>query len=268
MLPPYIEVEREVARLNESLGVDDPLMPDESLLLRVSPAATLGPFRELALNSFRVLRHMTHLSPESHVFDMGCGLGRVAIPLTRYLTSGTYTGVDVMADLVEEARGRISSAHPNFQFHHLDVYSGSYNKAASSQARDVRFHFPDSGFDVIFLFSVFSHMLPEDVATYLAEFQRLLRPGGMVLATFFLMTPRAEAVIARGRTEYTFPHPHGEVRVQNPEIPEAAVCYPQPLAEALIRDSGLEQVYTSYGSWSAHPRALTGQDVIVCRKGG
>ena len=36
------------------------------------------------------------LKPEHRVLDIGCGVGRVALPLTRYLTSGTYDGFDIV----------------------------------------------------------------------------------------------------------------------------------------------------------------------------
>ncbi|MGB5253379.1 MAG: class I SAM-dependent methyltransferase [Sedimenticolaceae bacterium] len=265
-IPRYIEIERLVAEIDASLPEDDPIMPEERLAPRVSPAITRSVFRNMAVDSFRALLHLTNMTPSSRVFDVGSGLGRTAMPLTRYLTEGSYTGVDVMADLIEDSRDRISVRFPQFQFQHVDVYSGMYNDAADAQPKDLRFDFPDGHFDTIFLFSVFSHMFPDDVLTYLKEFRRLLRTGGIVLATFFLLTPRAEATIKAGKTKFTFSHPYDRVRVNNKKMPEGAVAYPMPVFQELVSNSGLEQLYISHGSWAGFPRALTGQDAVVLRK--
>ena len=141
-----------------------------------------------------------------------------------------------------------------------------YNEDAKAQPKDLRFDFPDQHFDTIFLFSVFSHMFPEDVLSYMREFDRLLRPNGIVLATFFLLTPHAEEAIKRGRTKFKFAHPHRGVRINNKQLPEGAVAYPVPVVQDLIRDSGLEQLHVSPGAWSGCPRALTGQDAVILRK--
>jgi len=265
-IPRFIDIERIVAEVDASLNEDDPIMPDERLVPRVSPAVTGSSFRSMAVDSFRALLHLTNISPASCVLDVGSGLGRAAMPLTRYLKEGRYTGVDIMADLVEDSQQRITRRFPNFQFQHVDVYSGMYNEEAKAQPVNLRFAFPDQHFDTIFLFSVFSHMFPEDVLSYLREFDRLLRPGGIVMATFFLLTLRAEEAISQGRTKFRFAHPYRGVRINNKNTPEGAVAYPVPVVQDLIRDSGLEQLHVSHGAWSGHPRALTGQDAVILRK--
>lgn len=265
--PRYIEIEKLVAEIDAGLKEDDPLMPDERLAPRVSPAVTRSSFRNMAIESFRALLHLTNMTPRSRVFDVGSGLGRAAMPLTRYLTEGSYVGVDVMGDLVEDSQVRFAPRYPNFEFRHVDVYSGMYNEGATAQPKDLRFDFPDGDFDTIFLFSVFSHMFPDDVLTYLREFRRLLRPGGIVLATFFLLTPRAEEAIKGKKTKFTFAHTHRGVRINNKRLPEGAVAYPLVTLDNLVANSGLEKLFVSYGSWAGQPRALTGQDAVILRKG-
>ena len=265
-LPRYIEVEQTVAKVAATLPIDDPMMPNTRLAPRESANLTPETFRAMALDLFRALLHLTNLAPSSHVLDVGSGVGRAAMPLTRFLTDGSYTGVDVMADLVDDARERIGSRHPNFRFEHVDVYSGMYNEGAELQPSALRFDFPDQRFDTIFLFSVFSHMFPDDVATYLGEFRRLLKTGGIVLATFFLLTPRAEQAIRDGRSKYKFEHAHGKVRINNRQLPEGAVAYPPEVLNELIGSSGLELLHISDGSWTGYARALTGQDAVICRR--
>lgn len=264
--PRYIEVEQRVQQVTDRLSIDDPMIPEERLAPLGSPAVTRRSFRNMAIESFRALLHLTNISPGSRVLDVGSGVGRTAIPLTQLLTEGSYVGIDVMADLVTDSRARITTRHPNFEFQHVDVYSGMYNSAAEAQAKDLRFDFPDGHFDTIFLFSVFSHMFPEDVLPYLKEFHRLLRPGGIVLATFFLMTPRARKAIEDGKTKFQFAHTHRGVLVNSKELPEGAVAYPPDVLDGMVKASGLDHLHTSYGSWAGVQRALTGQDAVILQR--
>ena len=59
-------------------------------------------------------------------------------------------------------------------------------------------------FDRIVAFSLFTHLLPDAVARYLAEAARLCRPGGVLVATFFLLDDEARAAIADGRADRRF----------------------------------------------------------------
>jgi SAM-dependent methyltransferase len=43
--------------------------------------------------------------------------------------------------------------------------------------------FDDDTFDVVFAYSVFSHLSEDLYARWLAEFSRILKPGGLVIAT-------------------------------------------------------------------------------------
>jgi SAM-dependent methyltransferase len=50
-----------------------------------------------------------YLSPDEHVLDVGCGVGRMAIPLTKYLSkSGSYDGFDIMRRGIDWCHNRIT----------------------------------------------------------------------------------------------------------------------------------------------------------------
>ena len=121
------------------------------------------------------------------LLDVGCGPGRVAIGLTRQLGDDlSYHGVDVKDKWVRWAQRNITTDHPNYRFSHLDVKSDRYNPSGASLPREFSFPFPDSSFDFICLFSVFTHMMPDDVRVYLHDFRRILKPNGRLLTTAFL----------------------------------------------------------------------------------
>src|SRR5204862_1184152 len=66
------------------------------------------------------------LRPDESVLDVGSGGGRVAIPLSEYLTAGRYEGFDTSAPDVQWCREHISPRAPNFNFQHVNVFNRTY----------------------------------------------------------------------------------------------------------------------------------------------
>jgi SAM-dependent methyltransferase len=122
---------------------------------------------------------------ESRVLDIGCGVGRLPIGLRAHIGAMPhYTGVDVDRGCVLWCQRHIFG--PDVSFIHVDVANERYNPRGSTAGPGFRLPLHDSSFDVIYLYSVFSHMRAEDVRTYLSEFRRLLAPGGGVFLTAFV----------------------------------------------------------------------------------
>jgi len=78
------------------------------------------------------------------------------------------------------------------------------------QINPKKFVFPyaDSSFDLVFLTSVFTHMLPEDVKRYMEEISRVLKSGGRSVVTYFLVNPPSTEVegihpLARAKSRYS-----------------------------------------------------------------
>src|SRR5580692_8694154 len=67
------------------------------------------------------------LTPEQRVLDLGCGIGRMALPLTQYLDGGTYDGVDVAALGIDWCEANIAARYGNFRFQRLDLRHPLYN---------------------------------------------------------------------------------------------------------------------------------------------
>lgn len=108
------------------------------------------------------------LGPDGRVIDVGCGSGRLALPLSRYLNDqGSYVGTDVVPELLDYAK-RLTN-RDNFEFHPTDRF------AIPSDA--------DSA-DIVCFFSVFTHLRHEHSYRYLREAKRLLKPGGRIIFSF------------------------------------------------------------------------------------
>ncbi|QJR14133.1 class I SAM-dependent methyltransferase [Usitatibacter palustris] len=119
----------------------------------------------------------------STVIDIGCGCGRTA----RFLLLRPdirYIGFDVFKPAIEWADRYLSPlTDGRFRFEHFDAYSAHYNPRGAMQAAEVRFPAPDASADVAFAASLFTHLLEPDANHYLKESARVLRPGGVLVAS-------------------------------------------------------------------------------------
>ena len=127
------------------------------------------------------------LKSEGALLDIGSGQGRLAIGLVRKIPDiRRYLGVDVDLSSVSWCRKYIAKYHSNFAFERIDIQNARYNPSGQPITGAFRLPCQDGEFTVVFLYSVFTHMLTSDVAAYLSEIRRVLRPGGRVLMTVYV----------------------------------------------------------------------------------
>jgi len=209
------------------------------------------------------------LKPTHRVLDVGCGCGRLAVPLTTYLTTGSYEGFDIVPEAIEWCRSNITLRYPAFQFQCAEIHNSLYAATSSGKARDFRFPYGDASFDFVILTSVFTHMLQEDMEHYTREIARTLKPSGTTLITFFLLNRESERLMKKSGTTIRVPFKHGKrgVRIGHQNNPEAVVAYPEPLVRLIFAQSGLllrEPI--AYGSWCGRKGTMSYQDITVSKK--
>ncbi len=120
------------------------------------------------------------------ILDFGCGAGRVIRHLPS-LTKAELFGADYNETLLNWCAQNLS---------------GNYTINALSPPLD----YPDGHFDILYALSVFTHLREETQRRWLAEYARVLRPGGLALISFHEETqpgfPQTEAarsaIAARG----------------------------------------------------------------------
>ena len=209
------------------------------------------------------------LRPDDHLLDVGCGIGRMAVPLTDYLSpAAQYRGFDIVRAGIDWCAERITTRFPNFHFRHADIYNKTYNPKGTTQARDFRFPYADETFDVVVLTSVFTHMLPPDLENYLREIARVLKAGGRCLITFFLLNQESEELLHSGASTIDFRYQVDGCLTSNESQPEAAIAYPEDRVRALFAEDGLRIVEPiHYGSWCGRDRFFDSQDIVVALKG-
>lgn len=106
------------------------------------------------------------LKPDDYLIDVGCGSGRLAKPLSGFLT-GKYLGTDVVPEFVEYARA--AANRPDWRF---EVTEGIRIPEADCQA------------DMVCFFSVFTHLLHEQSYRYLEEARRVVKGSGRIVFSF------------------------------------------------------------------------------------
>ena len=117
------------------------------------------------------------------VLDIGCGVGRLPIGILAQTTSlSGYVGVDVDPSVIDWCKKYLKSGA---SFHTVNVLNQRYNPGGTALNGNFHFPFRDHSFDVLYLYSVFSHMLPDDIAVYLAEFHRLMKTTATLFFTAF-----------------------------------------------------------------------------------
>jgi len=209
------------------------------------------------------------LKASHKVLDIGCGTGRMAVPLTTFLdNSGSYDGIDVIKEDINWASESIGKKYTNFNFHQIDISNKLYNRNGAILGAKYKLPFEDNQFDFIFLVSVFTHMLSEDVENYLKEISRVLKPGGCCLITYFLLNEKSLPQITKGRTTIDFKYKYEDCLTSNIDVPEAAIAYDEGRIRTLYSELDLSiSDPISYGSWTNLNAYLSFQDIVVGTKG-
>lgn len=245
----------------------DPVPPDHLIEL-VGGGGAEG-YRAVGKNCFDLFVNYGGLRPGDRVLEVGCGCGRAAMPLTRYLTTGSYEGFDIVLQSIEWCQQNITPRWLSFRFQHADVFNYFYNPEGEIQGKDFRFPYPDNSFDFTFLTSVFTHMLTDDVAQYTREISRTLKPNGTAMITFFILNEESQRLQLTPESTNNFLHrsADGQAFVTDPARPEAVVAYLEDDAIRLLTDNGLllrEPIY--FGAWCGRTGAVSGQDLAICQK--
>jgi SAM-dependent methyltransferase len=127
------------------------------------------------------------LALQSRLLEIGCGTGRLPIGILRKTGDiAMYRGVDVSEAAIQWCERHITRHHPNFRFLHLDMQNARYHPGGRKTDSSLRLPFEDNIFDIIYAFSVLTHLPEEDVRWYLREWRRLLRPEGRIFFTAFV----------------------------------------------------------------------------------
>ena len=264
----------EPANLHKS-AYDPEIIPPPELMI-TEGIDTLEEWFRWAEEWSMILRIFGKITPESHLLEIGCGLGRIAFPL-RYILSkkGSYHGFDITLEKIDFLKSHFENLYPNFTFSHADLHNTFYNPNGKIAPKDFSFPYSDSTFDLVYAASVFTHMLPENARRYFAESSRVLKPDGLCIFSFFQLD-RYNKKIQRphgfSRSGFDFDHAyknHGNrFAISNPDNPEEMTAYSLSLISEFVYDAGLSlELAPVPGLWSGTSKEWVGaQDLLILRK--
>ncbi|HVJ54319.1 MAG TPA: class I SAM-dependent methyltransferase [Aliidongia sp.] len=228
-----------------------------------------GDFRAIGAEFLGWFVGMGGMRSTDKVLEIGCGVGRMAIPLTQYLdpAQGSYDGLDPVAAGIDWCAGAISGTYPNFTFRHLDIRSDVYNPEGTLDPTTLALPCETAAYDFVYLTSVFTHLRADCVARYATEIARVLKPGGRCFATFFLMNETARRAIEAGGCRLAFAATgDGPEFLADPAYPSAAVAQTEDFILHAFGQAGLHPGGPiRYGAWSGRSSDIY-QDIILFQK--
>jgi SAM-dependent methyltransferase len=243
-------------------GKRDSMVPPKGMIYVGS-----GDFTERGNDILDLLVKYAGLMPESSILDIGCGIGRLAVPLTNFLNEkGSYDGFDIVKKGIDWCNKYITPGYPNFRFLHIDLKNDLYNNKTETEARSFVFPYKDDIFDCVVLTSVFTHMMPDDVDNYIHQISRVMRSGGKCLVTFFLVNDDILKVMEQENTSFVFNHSFGNYLLMDKSVKEANVAYKEYFLHGLYDKYGLKQEEVYYGQWSGSDNGVSFQDVVILSK--
>ena len=226
-----------------------------------------GDYVKLGEKFLEYFRELCGLKPEHAVLDIGCGIGRMALPLTHFLNEkGSYDGFDIVKSGIDWCNKHIASKHPNFRFHYTGLYNQLYNTSDKVDAGNFIFPYNTNQFDFVFLTSVFTHMMPAEVENYINEIGRVMKPGASSLMSFFIVNCESEDLMIKQPTHMNFPINKGFYRLHSSQVDTANVAYDEEWLLEKIEKAGLKMEEIKYGQWCGRKNYFDYQDLLICRK--
>ena len=228
-----------------------------------------GDYRVIGAEFLDHFVRMGGLETTDDVLDIGCGIGRIAVPLTQFLNpeKAIYRGLDPVRNGIEWCKRAITPAYPNFRFECADIRNALYNPEGEISGRGIRLPFQDGTFDFTAMISVATHLPPDEIEAYCSEVFRVLRPGGRLFLTAFVMCADDDP-----------PHPDRDARLKAFEKADGQPCWhlrgENPMAAVGFEDAFLDDALTtagfdihtkSFGAWRGKAAAHY-QDFLIARK--
>lgn len=209
------------------------------------------------------------LKPDEKVLDVGCGIGRMAIPLTTYLSkNGEYHGFDIVKKGIDWCQEKITVKYPQFHFQLADIYNKMYNPDGKLISSEYKFPYDSDYFDFVFLTSVFTHMYSKDIENYLFEISRVMKKGGRALITFFILNDESIRLIGLGKSTQKINFKIDQYSSSaSSNINERAIGFDEKYIRNILKQNNLTidgSIY--YGSWCGRSNFKCYQDIIIVIK--
>jgi SAM-dependent methyltransferase len=225
-----------------------------------------GDFTTVGDANIAALVSLADLSAGDDTLEIGCGIARNAFALHRkFGDSVTYAGFDVMKFCISWSNKYFGADKPNYSFRYSNMTNSMYNPSGEITPSEYDFEYPDASFDLVFATSVFTHMQEPDFYHFVNEALRVLRPNGRFYFTAFLWDDDAERATKSGEAAFSFKHQAQDSRLDNREVPDAAVAHSRSKLLAHLDTLGGQPPLIINGGWRRKINKQF-QDCVLIRK--
>ncbi|MEB3343449.1 glycosyltransferase family 92 protein [Okeania sp.] len=218
---------------------------------------------------FKWLGHLIEiggLQPTDHVFELGCGIGRVAYALANYLKPiAAYEGIDFRENALSFAQQEITTRKPNLNFRRENVHHPIYNPNGAVPGVEFVLPYHNFSFDVVYITDMFTHLQILEMRHYLEEVHRVLKFEGRLLFGCFLLNSESQKLIAEGQVSQKLIYEVEGGLTLDSELPEKGTGFSESLLLSLVEECGLRVVGKYYGSWCGR-KSFINQDLLVLQK--
>lgn len=263
-----LDLNSQLDEIIASIKSDGPLPPEDFMQIigSYNTEHFVGNMKMFALEILTRCK----ASQNSSILDIGCGCGRLALPLSHYLNAdGSYIGIDVWDEGIKWCKDNISIRHDNFIFFAVPSENNYY---FVDQGTSIKNNYrlecvPDNSVDITFAISVFTHLRHADAFTYLKEIGQKLKSDGVAYLTCF--------IIDRYFFKYIEATGNHSLVKESMEDPECFYAYSKQdffagfsmgVWNAMLKESGLRAICYETGSWAEKPGSRVYQDTFIVAK--
>ena len=133
------------------------------------------------------------LLENSDILDIGCGTRFAASIINCNIRVGSYTGVDIYADMIDFLATNTQNI-PNLFFHFWNMKNDLYNPGGAPMGPDSSLPV-DKKYDLVLFFSVFTHLNPADARIMLKICRDVMKNTGQIFLTAFINDKQEEDFI-------------------------------------------------------------------------
>jgi SAM-dependent methyltransferase len=137
-------------------------------------------------SALRLLTAVNEIKPikGASILDFGCGVKLVQALLESHYDFSKYVGVDVYRSMIEHLQSALKD--DRFEFAALNFHNEMYNKKGDPMTGESRLPIRDSNFNILTMFSVITHMIPDDVVATLKIMRSYAAPDSKLIFSTFI----------------------------------------------------------------------------------
>lgn len=191
------------------------------------------------------------------VLEIGCGAGSLALAFSKYLSGGSYYGIDNDRNCIDWCRSKIALSYSHAHFHCLQM---------ESKHQAMKLPYDNKSMDFVFSTALFSSLNSDDIKIYLMEMSRVLKDGGKCIILYFLWNPFIAVLFKENRSGLKIIENLGEYRNICNSLREKVISFSESNVIQWHENNKLSIEEIIYGSWSSNSTNNFYQDIVVSIK--